>query len=66
MSSFLGLLPASNPQYVIFIMFDEPKGTKESFGFATAGWTAAPTVGRVLERMVSLYGIEPIEKGKEL
>lgn len=66
MSSFLGLLPASNPQYVIFIMFDEPKGTKESFGFATAGWTAAPTVGRVLERMVSLYGIEPIEKGEEL
>ncbi|WP_341751071.1 penicillin-binding protein 2 [Candidatus Tisiphia endosymbiont of Sialis lutaria] len=65
-SSFLGLLPASNPQYVIFIMFDEPKGTKESFGFATAGWTAAPTVGRVLERMVSLYGIEPIEKGEEL
>ncbi len=66
MSSFLGLLPAFNPQYVIFIMFDEPKGTKESFGFATAGWTAAPTVGRVLERMVSLYGIEPIEKGEEL
>ncbi|WP_250312170.1 peptidoglycan D,D-transpeptidase FtsI family protein [Rickettsia endosymbiont of Oedothorax gibbosus] len=66
MSSFLGLLPASNPQYVIFIMFDEPKGTKESFGFATSGWTAAPTVGRVLERMVSLYGIEPIEKGEEL
>ncbi|MCC8398216.1 MAG: penicillin-binding protein 2 [Rickettsia endosymbiont of Labidopullus appendiculatus] len=66
MSSFLGLLPSSNPQYVIFIMFDEPKGTKESFGFATAGWTAAPTVGRVLERMVSLYGIEPVEKGEEL
>ncbi|MCC8416670.1 MAG: hypothetical protein LN575_04915, partial [Rickettsia endosymbiont of Gnoriste bilineata] len=66
MSSFLGLLPASNPQYVVFIMFDEPKGIKESFGFATAGWTAAPTVGRVLERMVSLYGIEPIEKGEEL
>lgn len=65
-SSFLGLLPAYNPQYLIYIMFDEPKGTKESFGFATAGWTAAPTVGRVFERMVSLYGIEPIEYGEEL
>ncbi len=60
-SSFLGLLPAYNPQYVIYIMFDEPKGTKESFGFATAGWTATPTVGRILERMVSLYGIEPFD-----
>jgi cell division protein FtsI (penicillin-binding protein 3) len=65
-SSFLGVLPAYNPQYIIYVMFDSPKGTKESFGFASAGWTAAPTVGRVLERMVSLYGIEPIEHGEEL
>ncbi|MFY9589949.1 peptidoglycan D,D-transpeptidase FtsI family protein [Rickettsia endosymbiont of Halotydeus destructor] len=64
-SSFLGMLPASNPQYVIFIRFDEPKGTKESFGFATASWTAAPTAGRVFERMISLYGIEPVEPQNE-
>ena len=61
MTSFLGILPASNPQYVIYIMIDEPKPTKETFGFATAGWTAAPTAGRVFERMISLYGIEPVE-----
>lgn len=65
-SSFLGILPSYNPQYVIYIMFDEPKGIKESFGFATARWTAAPTVGRVLARLISLYGIEPIYKGEEL
>lgn len=65
-SSFLGILPSYNPQYVIYIMFDEPKGTKETFGFATARWTAAPTVGRVLERLVSLYGIEPVYHGAEL
>lgn len=57
-SSFFGILPASNPKYVIYIMFDEPKGTKESFGFATAGYTAAPAVGRVFERMVALYGLQ--------
>ncbi len=61
-TSFLGLLPASKPEYVIYIMIDEPKPTKETFGFATAGWTAAPTAGRVLERMISLYGLEPIEQ----
>ena len=43
-------------------MFDEPKGTKESFGFATAGWTAAPTVGRVFERMITLYGLEALDE----
>ena len=46
-------------------MFDEPKGTKESFGFATAGFTAAPTVGRVFERMVALYGIEAVDENSE-
>jgi len=61
-TSFLGVLPASKPEYVIYIMIDEPKPTKETFGFATAGWTAAPTAGRVLERMISLYGLEPIEQ----
>jgi cell division protein FtsI (penicillin-binding protein 3) len=61
-SSFFGVLPASNPKYVIYIMFDEPKGTKESFGFATAGWTAAPTVGRVFERMITLYGLGALDE----
>lgn len=65
-SSFLGILPAYNPEYVVYIMFDEPKGTKETFGFAGAGWTAAPTVGRVLERLIALYGIEPVYQGEEL
>lgn len=64
-TSFLGVLPASKPEYVIYIMIDEPKPTKETFGFATAGWTAAPTAGRVLERMISLYGLEPIEQQNE-
>lgn len=57
-SSFFGVMPASNPKYVIYIMFDDPKGTKESFGFATSGYTAAPAAGRVFERMVSLYGLQ--------
>ncbi|XVN41222.1 MAG: penicillin-binding protein 2 [Rickettsia endosymbiont of Argas persicus] len=63
-TSFLGVLPASKPEYIIYIMIDEPKPTKETFGFATAGWTAAPTAGRVLERMISLYGLEPIEQNE--
>ena len=28
-SSFLGVLPASDPKYLIYIVFDEPKGNKE-------------------------------------
>ena len=59
-SSFMGAFPMSAPKYAIFVAIDEPKGTKESYGYATAGWTAAPTVARVVERMVSILGIPPV------
>ena len=66
-SSFFGILPISNPKYVIYIMFDEPKGTKESFGFATGSWTAGPTTRRVFERMIALYGLEaPNERDQDV
>jgi len=56
-SSFVGVFPISDPQYLVFIMMDEPKGNKSSFGFATGGWTAAPAVGRVIARIGPLLGV---------
>ncbi len=61
MSSFLGAFPMTNPRYVVFAMVDEPKGTKQTHGFATGGWVAAPVIKRVVERMGPLVSIEPIE-----
>ena len=58
-ASFFAIAPASDPKYAIFIMLDDPKPTKETFGFATAGWTAAPLVKNIISRMVTLYGISP-------
>jgi cell division protein FtsI (penicillin-binding protein 3) len=40
-------------------MLDEPQGTKETHGFATAGWTAAPTAGRIIGRIGPLLGMMP-------
>jgi cell division protein FtsI (penicillin-binding protein 3) len=56
-SSFVGVFPMSQPQYLVFVMIDEPKGTKASFGFATGGWTASPAVGRVVSRIAPLLGV---------
>jgi len=56
-SSFIAVFPASDPEYLVFTMFDEPKGTAASFGFATAGWTAAPATGRVIARIAPLLGV---------
>ena len=47
------------PRYAVFVAIDEPQGTKKSFGYATAGWTAAPATARVISSMVSILGVEP-------
>jgi cell division protein FtsI (penicillin-binding protein 3) len=60
-SSFMGFFPAEAPKYAVFIMVDEPKGTKESYGYATAGWVAAPAVGKVIESIVAIEGMKPEE-----
>lgn len=59
-SSFVGVFPVSDPQYLVFIMVDEPKGNKQSYGFATAGWVAAPAVARTVEAMTAVLGMPPV------
>jgi cell division protein FtsI (penicillin-binding protein 3) len=60
LSSFIATFPTSDPKYVVLAMIDEPQGIKESYGFATAGWTAAPAVGRVVAQIGPLLGLSPI------
>ncbi len=66
LSSFLSAFPINDPKYTILIMIDEPKGTKESFGFATGGWTSAPTTSRIVMRLANLYGIKPYSNKDEI
>ena len=56
------MFPASDPEFLVFILFDEPRGTRVSYGFAqhagaTGGWTAAPATGRVIARIAPLLGV---------
>lgn len=60
-SSFLAFFPSEAPKYAVYIMVDEPKGIKESYGYATAGWVAAPAVGKVIESIVAIEGLKPQE-----
>lgn len=59
MSTFVAAFPMQDPKYVVLVTLDEPKGTKETYGFATAGWVSAPAVGKVVTRIAPLLGIEP-------
>ena len=58
-SSFLGAFPMDAPRYMVFVMVDEPQGTKETYGYATGGWVGAPTVARIISAMSSVTGIMP-------
>ena len=61
-SSFVGVFPSTEPRFVVYVMLDEPKGIRESFGYATGGWTAAPVVGGIIQRMAPLFGIAPLDE----
>lgn len=61
-SSFIAAFPIHAPRYVVLAMLDEPKGIKESFGYATGGWTAAPVVSRVIARAAPLLNIAPVDE----
>lgn len=60
LSSFVGAFPMENPRYAVIAIIDEPKGIKESYGYATGGWTAAPVVGNVIAEMAPILSIGPV------
>ncbi|MBT5435820.1 MAG: penicillin-binding protein 2 [Rhodospirillaceae bacterium] len=59
LSSFAAAFPIDDPRYVILVSIDEPQGIEASYGYATGGWTAAPTVGRIISRIGPIAGIAP-------
>ena len=56
-SFFARVFPIDNPRYLVFVLLDQPHGTKETGGFALAGCTAAPLAGRVISRIAPLLGV---------
>lgn len=61
-SSFVAAFPMNDPRYVVYVVLDEPQGTKETFGFATGGWVAAPAAGAIIQRIGAVAGITPIDE----
>ena len=58
-SSFVGAFPIDRPRYVVLAMLDEPKGTAETFGYATGGWVAAPAVREIVAALGPMMGMAP-------
>jgi len=64
-TSFCAIFPVHAPRYLVFVMLDEPQGTKETGGFALAAYNVAPAAGKVISRIAPLlYVPQRIPNGR--
>ena len=56
--SFIGFLNSENPEYVVYIALDNPKGVTQYGGVASA-----PIAKRIFENIISIYDIKPSNGG---
>ncbi len=59
LNSFMAVMPADKPRYLLLTMLDEPEGVPETMGQRTSGWNAAPTSGFIIERVAPMLDMTP-------
>lgn len=57
MTSCVGIFPINDPKYIIVVTLDRPKASAKTYGYATAGWIAAPLVSVLVEKSVPILGL---------
>ncbi len=62
-ASFVGVFPIEDPRYVVLVTLDDPEGDEGTFGFRYGGWTAAPVVATIVDRIGPLLGVAPSDPG---
>lgn len=58
-ATFVAAFPMDRPRYVVLVMIDRPPGNAYSFGQRTAGFTAAPVVRKIIQRVGPMLGVYP-------
>jgi cell division protein FtsI (penicillin-binding protein 3) len=61
LASFIGAFPIDDPRYLVFVSLDEPKGDSSTYGLRYGGWTAAPVVAAIIDRIGPILGVPPSE-----
>jgi cell division protein FtsI (penicillin-binding protein 3) len=59
LTSFVGAFPIDDPDYILLVTLDRPQPNASTYGYATAGWIAAPLGAKIIKRCVTLLGLAP-------
>lgn len=51
-TNIVGNFKYKNTHYVIYVLLDEPQPTKETYGFVSAAWNAAPTAKEIINIII--------------
>ncbi len=57
-TTFVSTFPVSHPQYALLVMMDEPKGSKETWGFTTSGWNSVPTAAKIISAIAPQLNVK--------
>ncbi len=60
--TWIGAFPKDDPKYIMMVSLDNPKATKKTHGYATAGWNVAAVAGRIIARFAPLMGVQPVQE----
>jgi cell division protein FtsI (penicillin-binding protein 3) len=55
---FVAIMPSMNPEYLVYVMLDEPKAIEGTHGYTTSGWNVAPTTSNIIKRIAPILGVE--------
>ena len=65
LSTFLAAFPMHDPQYIIYVLFDEPQG-KNNNGAIGSSVVAVPVVKEIIERMTPFVKIAPYNENSTI
>ena len=63
-TSFVSAFPMHNPRVVVLVLLDTPVGNKATHFRATAGWTAAPAIARIVPQIAPMLGVSPVREDR--
>ena len=69
MSTFISAFPEADPKYALIVVVDDPKASKETYGYTTAGWNAVPISKNIISAVAPQLNVKAdfdLEKQKSI